>query len=149
MESQDVGTKLRQQHAALKADIGTITALLSKQVPQADFPSWRLELLWALRDFSNDLHKHFDLEEEGGFLSSVLEVAPQHHQAVNRLEAEHKTLSAQLGQAIGELKGMAVSTRQQFPPIRENVERLFDQLGQHEATEGELLQEAYVQDEGG
>ena len=48
-----------------------------------------------------------------------------------------------------ELKGMAVSTRQQFLPIREKVERLFDQLRQHEATEGTLLQEAYVQDEGG
>lgn len=109
-------------------------------MPNKDFPNWRLELLWALRDFSNDLHKHFDLEEEGGFLNSVLEVAPQHHQAVDRLKTEHETLSTQLGQAIGELKGMSLSTRQQLTPIREQVEQLFNLLRQHEAAEGELLQ---------
>ncbi len=149
MERQGIGTKIQQQHTTIRAEIDTITALLSKEVPDEDFPNWRLELLWALRDFSNDLHKHFDLEEEGGFLNSVLKVAPQHHRAVNRLETEHETLSTQLGQAIGGLKGISLSTRQQLTSLRETVEQLFTLLGQHEAAEGELLLEAYAQDEGG
>ena len=113
-------------------------------MPSKDFPNWRFELLRALRDFSNDLHNHFDLAEEGGFLNSVLEVAPQHHQAVDRLKTEHETLSAQLGQAVGELKGMSLSTRQQFTPIREQVEQLFNLLRQHEAAERGLLMMVYA-----
>ena len=149
MEHQDIGTKIQQQHTTIKAEIDTITALLSKSVPDEDFPNWRLELLWALRDFSNDLHKHFDLEEEGGFLSGVLAVAPHQRPVVYKLETEHETISTQLGQAIGALKGISLSTRQQLTPIREKVEDLFTLLRQHEAAEGEFLLTVYAQDEGG
>ena len=149
MDPQDVGAKIQQQHTAIKAESDTITTLLSKNVSDEDFSDWRLELLWALRDFSNDLHKHFDLEEEGGFLSGVLTVAPQQRPVVGQLEAEHKSVAAHLDESINALKVLSLATRQDLSLIREKIEQLFFTLRQHEAAEGELLLATYAQDEGG
>ena len=148
MESQDIDTKLRQQHEQIKTEIKAISTSLSTDVSEEEFPSWRLDLLWALRDCLNDLQKHFDLEEEGGFLSNVLKIAPQHQRVVKRLAAEHGTVSTRLNEAISAIKTLSLADHQNLRPIREEVESIFGLLREHEAVEGELLLTAYSQDEG-
>jgi hemerythrin-like domain-containing protein len=148
MEYQDIDTKLRQQHEQIKTEIKAISASLSTDVSEEEFPSWRLDLLWALRDCLNDLQKHFDLEEEGGFLSNVLKIAPQHQQAVKRLAEEHGTVSLRLNEAISAIKTLSLADRQNLRPIWEEVESIFRLLREHEAVEGELLLTTYSQDEG-
>ena len=148
MESQDIGTKLQQQHDQIKTEIKAISTSLSTDIPDEEFPSWRLDLLWTLRDCLNDLQKHFDLEEEGGFLSNVLEIAPQHQQAVKILAAEHGIVSTRLNEAISAIKTLSLADSQNLQPIREEIESIFRLLREHEAVEGELLLTVYSQDEG-
>ncbi len=144
-----VGTKLKAQHEAIKAEIEKISTCLHTEVSDREFPNWRLETLWQLRDFLNDLQKHFDLEEEGGFMSGVLEVAPQKRPVVERLGREHAGAAAKLADAIGSLKALARPDSAKLAALRTSVGEVFQLLREHENAETELLLDTYLQDEGG
>ena len=143
-----IAEQIEQEHACLKRDMGNIKNELSRDVIDEDFADWRLELIWRLRDFRNHLCKHFDLEEEGGFMTEITEEAPERVSQVNQLESEHGQILADLDGILTDLKHIELKDSSRLEDVRKRVTELISTLGSHEAAENELIQKVYYREYG-
>ena len=144
-----IADKIHEEHEYLKKEMNTIREMMNCDITAAEFPKWRLEFIWLMRDFYNDLQKHFDLEEEGGFMSDVVRIAPQHIGAIDKLEMEHHKIAKDLEGIIHHLKHMETLSEQKMSLICQDVENLLALLAEHEAAEGRIIETAYLMDYGG
>lgn len=149
LPKSEIANRIHDEHDYLKKEMRKIRSMMNCEVSAEDFPKWRMDFMWLLRDFSNDLQKHFDLEEEGGFMSDVIRLAPQHLPAVERLEAQHRTITANLNQVIDALKGMTTLDSTTMQNICKNVDDLLIMLAEHEAAEGDIMETTFLLDYGG
>lgn len=140
--------KVEKDHQHLKRDMDQLTKEVSAKISEEQFPEWKLEFTWQLRDFKNQLLKHFELEEEGGFNEELIHAAPEHHNRVRQLEDEHKQIISTLEKIVADLKQMDPTSFHEAPAIRERVLNLLKLLRAHEAAERQLIQDAYLQDFG-
>ncbi len=101
-----IAKQVEQEHACLKRDIGIIKKEVVREVLSEDFSEWRLEFMWRLRDLRNHLCKHFDLEEEGGFMSEIMEEVPEAIHKVRQLETEHGEILSNLDDILSNLKAI-------------------------------------------
>ena len=118
-------------------------------LPEAtSFKSWKIELLWQLRDFHNQLQKHFDLEESGGFNEELARLAPHLVSKVEHLEEEHLKIISDLNHILGVLKGIEHVGSSKIDRVKCRVEGLVSFIRAHETAEHDVIQEAYYQDYG-
>ncbi|RMG39349.1 MAG: hypothetical protein D6732_04285, partial [Methanobacteriota archaeon] len=96
--------KIREAHHHLKQEMANINQMICENVTEENFEQWRLDLLWRLRDFLNHLQKHFDLEEEGGFMSDIVLIAPHQKRMVDKLADEHEKMVDDFTRIISKLK---------------------------------------------
>ncbi|MFQ5605310.1 MAG: hemerythrin domain-containing protein [bacterium] len=144
-----IAQQVEKDHDLLRQDIGDLKITFWEEVLPEDFSNWRLECIWQLRDFKNRLLKHFDLEEEGGFMQDVLNVAPQAERQVQQLKAEHEQISAQLDEVLAELKEMPEKDAKSLDTIRTKLNDIMNTIRKHENEEHKLLQKAYYREYGG
>ena len=144
----DIILKIEKEHQALKQLITTIIQEMQQPVPEEAFDTWKLEFIWRLRDFRNQLLKHFELEEHGGFVEDMLRIKPENHARLKALEAQHQELIDSLDEIIAALKALGCRDCNRFPEIRSQIEHLLKQLETHEAAERDLIQSTYLQDFG-
>jgi hemerythrin-like domain-containing protein len=146
--SQRIASRIQDEHDRLQKLIGEIREELSCTVEPDGFPDWKLEFVWKIRDFQNELTKHFDLEEDGGFMEDVVEQAPRFSDQVKALEQEHVDAVKQLDDITTELKHLTVFEESLLREICGKIMNLFEMLERHEALERELILEVYFQDIG-
>ncbi len=140
-----IADRVEEEHATLRTLMDNVLDAFARP-PSKEFADWKLELVWQLRDFRNVLVKHFDLEEDGGFMGDVIAKAPQEKRRVDMLEAEHGEFLDELDGITGELKRMAdVST---LPSVRDRLSGLVNKLHDHEASERDLMYSVYFRDIG-
>ncbi len=87
--SQQLASRIQDEHERLEKLIQEIREELKCTVDPETFADWKLEFVWKIRDFQNELTKHFDLEEDGGFMEDVVDRAPRFSPRVKALEQEH------------------------------------------------------------
>ena len=146
--TDSITAKVEEDHARLKACMASLADEIEREEVPADFTAWKLELLWQLRDFHNQLMKHFDLEEVGGFMADVLRMAPRHANQVVHLEEEHRKIVSDLNHILAEVKRAESMASSQWRRVRVRVEDLFGVIRAHEASEYELMQDVFYQDYG-
>lgn len=144
----EISQKIEQEHQNLRADISLLEDEVNKHVEKEQLTSWKLDIMGRLRDFQNHLSKHFDLEEEGGFMDEISNIAPQHQDKIDQLENEHKQITHDLDAVIEDLKQLHQGDFGQLTGIRERILGIFTNLHTHEALERELMQDVYLQDTG-
>ena len=91
-KSSDLSLQVEKEHEHLRRELEELQASSSTQASGEQFAQWRLELIWQVRDFKNALLKHFDLEEEGGFMRDVRKMVPNSDPQVQELLAEHREM---------------------------------------------------------
>lgn len=148
LKEKEIAAKIREEHERIKQDMKKINTLSSAHVSQEGYAKWRLDLIWLLRDFKNALQKHFDLEEEGGFMTDVVKIAPQNINAVQKLETEHETMNAMMEEILTSLKDQEEKDDLKLKALRQRIGEFFEVLESHEAAEGDLIESTYLQDEG-
>lgn len=148
LKEKEIAAKIREEHERIKQDMKKIKTLSSAHVSQEGYAKWRLDLIWLLRDFKNALQKHFDLEEEGGFMTDVVKIAPQNINAVQKLETEHETMNAMMEEILTSLKDQEEKDDVKLEALRQRIGEFFEVLESHEAAEGDLIESTYLQDEG-
>jgi len=146
---KEIGEKVAQEHKHLDKEIAELKFIAMKEVTPEDFPNWRLELVWQLRDFKNLLLKHFDLEEEGGFMRDVLHEAPHSEHVVKQLRSEHGELALLIDDIMAQIKSMGQKNPAKIEQARLALNGLVDMLRQHEEEEHRLLQRTYFREYGG
>ncbi|NNE45730.1 MAG: hemerythrin domain-containing protein [Rhodothermales bacterium] len=146
-KKSNIASRIEEEHASLRQLMKVIGESVGRD-PEGDFGEWKLELIWTLRDFQNELVKHFDLEEDGGFMDDVIRKAPQESKKAEVLEMEHREFLDELDSITDVLKQMNEQNTSALPTVRERVLALINKLHDHEASERDLIYTVYFQDIG-
>ncbi len=145
----EVALEVERDHKHLNKEMAELKTFLVRDEVPDDFAKWRLEFLWQMRDFKNRLLKHFDLEEEGGFMRDVVEAAPHCEHHVDQLRDEHENIDARIDEILKDLKQMAVMDVKKIRGIRTRIGEIMTALRDHESQEQRLIQKAYYREYGG
>lgn len=148
-KKSDVARRVEEDHKSINQEVQKLKISMKKEFEPEDFSNWRLEFIWQLRDFKNRLLKHFDLEEEGGFMRDVLNVAPHSAGKVNQLKDEHDQIILDLDDILAKLKSMQEKDLSELENIRTSLNEIISDLRKHENEEHILLQRAYYREFGG
>ncbi len=144
----DISARIEEEHKQLRACMESLVEELEKDIDPARFKEWKLDFLLRLRDFQNNLQKHFDLEEEGGYMADIMQVAPQYAFRLENLREEHRKIITDLNHIVSVLKGIDHPSPSGIERLRRRVHDLLELFRQHESEEYRLIQEAYMQDYG-
>lgn len=104
MKDVTMNQRIENDHKALHSALKHIDVAFDEVPDFATFKDWKIELLWLLRDFLNQLQKHFDLEESGGFNDELSRIAPHLLAQVEHLEEEHLKIVSDLTHILDILK---------------------------------------------
>lgn len=148
LKESEIAARIKEEHERIKGEMKKIRTMIQAHVSREGFAKWRLDLLWLLRDFKTGLQRHFDLEEEGGFMSEVVRIAPHNLDAVKKLETEHAQMIVDLEGILEDLKNLENRDDLKLDRVRSRIGEFFALIESHEAAEGDLLESTYLQDEG-
>lgn len=128
--------RLFQTHHRLQAEIDRLRACRSGR--PAEDPVLRAEMTQQLEQLQTTLDEHFRLEEDGGYLREVLEIAPRYSAVAESLFRQHEALREQLRQ---------VNAHADEPgDIVEDIDRFLLALEAHEHAENAVVQSAFEDD---
>ena len=147
-QERDISAQVEHEHEHLQKALKALKAAAASD-PGDDFAHWRLELIWQVRDFKNDLLKHFDLEEEGGFMRDVRRRVPNSEPQVQGLLDEHRQMEGTLDRVLTTLKGMQDRDEKMLSRLQNEIDEFVSTIMEHESTEQHLLQRSYYRDYGG
>ena len=145
----DLNDRIESDHQALHGTMKELEKTFSVVPKPAEFANWKLDLLWQLRDFNNQLQKHFDLEESTDYNIEISRVAPHLLRRIEHLEEDHLKIISDLSHILGVLKRIDHIESGNIERVKARVDGLISFLRKHEAAEREVMQEAYYQDYGG
>jgi hypothetical protein len=104
-------------------------------------------LLDHLREVQGILRRHFDFEEQGGYMSHVLAAAPYLHRAAQELLDEHRRLSACLDALVRSAQGVPPLSVV-APSLQAQVVEWLRLVREHEGRENGFVQQASNRDIG-
>lgn len=125
--------EIERQHRELRTAMERLRGLLSE-----GGGSQPADLAAEARTLENDLRKHFEYEESGGYLGIVLEKRPGWSRRVDHLRKQHREIL----RAFGRLREL---------PAREvagAIGRALDLVHEHDVAECDLVQRAVIEDIG-
>lgn len=142
-DKTEVAEKIAKDHESIRRYIGALNLSEMTEVDAKEFFDWKLEFIWQLRDFKNRLLKHFDLEEEGGFMEDIVKVAPHLSRKVSGLKVEHDQILMSLDEILFNLKRMKKKNDTELEQVRFELNDVITSLRDHENEENILMQQAY------
>lgn len=147
-DKTEVAEKIAKDHESIRRYIGALNLLEMTEVDAKEFFDWKLEFIWQLRDFKNRLLKHFDLEEEGGFMEDIVKVAPHLSRKVSGLKVEHDQILMSLDEILFKLKRMKKKNDTELEQVQFELNDVITSLRDHENEENILMQQAYYREFG-
>jgi hypothetical protein len=145
---KEMAIQIENDHKALHASLDALSTAFDKMPADDAFFGWKLKMLWQLRDFHNQLQKHFDLEEHGGYNAELTRMAPQLLPQIEHLEEDHLKISSDLCHIVDVLKGIYRVDSAKMSRVGDRTKELIQFIRDHEAAEHAIIQEAYYQDYG-
>lgn len=147
-DKTEVAEKIAKDHQSIRRYIGALNLSEMTEVDAKEFFDWKLEFIWQLRDFKNRLLKHFDLEEEGGFMEDIVKVAPHLSRKVSGLKVEHDQILMSLDEILFKLKRMKKKNDTELEQVQFELNDVITSLRDHENEENILMQQAYYREFG-
>lgn len=139
-----------QEHPALLDEHTLVESRLD------DFGRWRAELCqlgqprfgemgMRIQQIRNLLADHFAAEEEDGYLSAALRVAPQFTARAEQLQRQHQEFLQQLDDHIRRLTATPAQFASWSDACRD-CDRLLSRMREHEQAENEIVRSAFELD---
>ena len=94
-------------------------------------------------DFADSLRRHFDFEEVGGYMATVVERRPHHAPEVERMREEHKTITTAMRHLREHLDADLVDDGSRNTQFVADFVKLMALFGRHEQAERELVMEVF------
>lgn len=101
------------------------------------------EITRLFTDFSQSLKSHFEFEEEGGYLATVIERRPHHRGEVDRLRLEHGEILEDLQRLHKDLEVDLSSNAEMLLTLKKDFRDLLTHFGRHEQKERELVMDVF------
>jgi hemerythrin len=103
---------------------------------------WTQKVIKVLRDLRGTLQCHFADEEEGGCLDEAVSFQPALSADVNRIEAEHPRLLAEVDRLIAQAEDGGTTPADHLA-LTTAFDELCRELHTHEAAENEVLRRGF------
>lgn len=141
----DIGIRIEADYKRLRDLSSELTTFIAQNVASEHFTAWKLSALTRLRDFQNQLAKHFDLEEDGGFIDELLGLSPESSNWINDLREDHRRMLEDLASIIAMVKSYSLPGDLDLPQLRSRINTFLVGLREHESAETALLYDAHFQ----
>lgn len=109
--------------------------------------------LRSIRFITASLERHLDhimdLEEYDGYMSAALECSPNLAERITALKQEHGLFRDQVHRLVAKLERVGSHDRTELDRVCVEIGDLLGRVDEHSRREAELLQEAFMRDEGG
>ena len=144
----EVEKQLIKEHEELNRHIGELRLTIMEKVSTKDFPNWRIQFIGRLGDLKHKLTNHFEFEEQGGFMTEVIDEAPQFLNQVKELEIEHKRILSNLDGVVTDIEKLDVKDNLELQDIFNRLSGIMSTLHHNEMAENELMQSAFYREYG-
>lgn len=133
---------LFEQHRQIEQLIGEIEELFSEGVKDHSLVADRVRRLCCL------LPEHFRIEEEGGYFSEAVLVAPRLVERAKVLQSQHRLLIELLRSLCTQISSDQFNIQNRWAVAEAAFLRFRQEISRHEQQENLLLQEAFLADLG-
>jgi hypothetical protein len=137
------------EHQILEHVKQALRVTLNWQAPAVSMPRKLGSLQFTIKSFQRHLERLMRIEEEGGYMSEVLDAKPHLQPRVEKLATDHARFRHRLGQLLPELNDIKDWEEQRFEQVCGEVRSLLDRIDRHDLCEIELMQESLLTDDGG
>lgn len=147
--TNDFAQQMLIEHQTLKHVMEALRTVLNWHPPEAGMP----RKLNSLRFITGSLQRHLQhmlsLEEEDGYMTHIVASNPQLAPQVDALRRQHDEFRESVQQIVAGLEKTPTSGPQQISADCECLVVLLEKLDKHSLEEIDLVQEAFLRDEGG
>ncbi len=139
--------KTLEEHYQIKQLIESMNKSIENK-PEDELSKWQQNMHQQALELYKHLKEHFDLEEDGGFMTPVLEAQPASAPTVKFLQDEHQVLLNELDKLVETMCQPACLTNPECEKLCEDFKQLMATLRKHERNEDQLMQSVYTVDIG-
>lgn len=132
-----------EEHRQLRQMIAELREFLRQPRPVAGEPgahTWASDLAQWLVKLHDGLFRHFRYEEQSGMAEDITIRHPRTSSEVDRLMGEHPQMLADVRTLMAEALDYSEGHDLEDPALRMRVEKVLDQLVEHECAETKLIQ---------
>jgi hypothetical protein len=149
LQDQSAISNVCMEHQILHHVKQALRVTLDWQAPVVSMPRKLSSLQFTIKSFKRHWERVISLEENGGYMSEVLEARPHFQDRIDGLAADHARFRSRLQALIAELNDISEWEEPRFVRTCDELRALLDDVDVHDAREIELLQEALLFDDGG
>ncbi|MBN1852056.1 MAG: hypothetical protein JW829_05000 [Pirellulales bacterium] len=150
LDYQTIAEACRVEHRILGHVKNALRVALNWHVSDVGLPRKISTVRFTFQSFQRHLERLMDLEEEGGFMTSVAECKPNLHHRAEKIRCEHDKLRHAIPELVAKVESISdYSSPHLFREACDEINQLLGRLDQHDHDEITLLQDAFHCDEGG
>ena len=145
MDANEVADWMVQEHAKITELSDQLRQMVAAP-PRGDRGVWVRELQSRFEEYFGRLHRHFEMEEQGGYLTEVLQLRPTLSAAVALVQQEHEELSELFQDVQSAVRELAPTDNLVLRDCCERVKQLLAWIERHEEHENHIVLYAFTQD---
>ena len=137
------------EHEALKHITSALRTVMDWHPTGNDFSRKLSSLRFIAQSFQRHLERLMALKEQDGYMEGPLAEKPNLAEKAAALLVEHDQFDESLHRLMLKLEHVASTDKQAIDKACLDLEELLIKLDDHHRREAELMQEAYLRDDGG
>ena len=137
------------EHQVLDHIKQALRVTLDWKVPSVGLHQKLSSMHFTLKSFQRHLDRLMSMEEEGGYMALVAETKPNLCSRVDQLAMDHDSFRESIEELLPEVEALCQYSSEGYEDICEQIYQLLDRVDQHDHAEVELLNDAFLFDEGG
>ena len=130
---------INDDHKSLNSKLENIKVALNTWIASDDFLLWKIEFIWQMREFKNNLFHHFDFEEETGFFEHFPNGDSIRKTYGRKIKTEHKHITRELDKILTRLKRIQDVQNPKLKKLEEDILELIEDIYRHENSEINVL----------
>ena len=138
---------MKDEHAKV-AEAADRLREVTASAPRGDRAEWLARLRTRFDDYASHLREHLAQEEEGGYLTHVVELRPTLSEAVEIIRQEHEELTHIIQDVQAAVHELAPEDNLLRRDCCERVKQLMFWIERHEEHENYIVTYAFTQDLG-
>lgn len=137
------------EHEALKHITSALRTVMDWH-PSGDEAARKLSSLrFIAQSFQRHLERLMALKEQDGYLANAIDEKPNFAEKAKALLVEHDQFDESLHRLLLKLDNIAATDKKAIDSACHELEELLIKLDDHHRREAELIQEAFLRDDGG
>lgn len=137
------------EHQILEHIKQALRVTLNWHAPDVSMPRKLSSLQFTIKSFQRHLERVMNLEEEGGYMSEVVDAKPYLEERISFLAGDHKRFRDRLRDLLPALNDIREWEQPRFVEVCSDLSALLDEVDHHDKREVELLYESAIIDDGG